>query len=330
MKIRMSYVDYINRVHGCLLGKCIAGAIGASNEGVAPQVNAQYMEAVTQNMPPNDDLDQQVLWLDVLERVGVHFTAADIAEAFAAHCPHAQDLYAPVSDTFDDDWDRDLRVKAIRSEIWACVAPGDPELASELAARAGIPDATNDPVHAEQFFAAAEALAFVEPDLDICFDRALALMPLSAGICCVIEDVRAWCAKASGWRSVRDRIVREYGPPDCANIFWNVGVTLLALHYGNSEFFDTTMVAMKCGFDTDCVCATAGAILGIHHAATGLMSRYDVVDQSYKLGVDVKRRSDRLSDLAEDIARMGRIFGESNRAVEIAGGPHLTPSVQPR
>lgn len=90
---------------------------------------------------------------------------------------------------------------------------------------------------------------------------------------------------------------------------------------GASDFMNTMMIARHCGGDGARIYSTAGAILGIHHAATGLMNRYDIMDRAFKLGVNTKRRSDRICDLAEDVARIGIAISPHNDAVVIKGGP---------
>ncbi len=335
MRVSIAYEDYLDRVFGCWLGKCIGGTIGAPYEGMKQLLELEYDPALLASMLPNDDLDLQVLWLHVLEQKGVHFTSDDLAEAFNDLCPYAPGEYA----VFKKNWQRGIRPPysgafnnpyyiegmgcPIRSEIWACIAPGDPDLAAACAAKDGVMDHAGNSVYAEQFLAAVEALAFVEPDLDVCYDKALSYVPDDARIGRLIQDTRRWCAEASDWHTVREKVLRGYGHPDCTNLFQNIGFTLLALHYGGGDLIDTTMIALNCGFDTDCTCATAGSVLGILQGAKALQTRHGIVDQGYRLDVKITRRSDRLLDLAEDVCRMGVVFAGLNRGAEIAGAPDV-------
>ncbi len=303
VKRRIVYTEYINRVHGCWLGKCIAGAIGASYCGQEPPQEVLFVPAMLENLFPNSDLDLQVLWLEVLEQKGIHFTREDLTAMLEKKCP-----YTPSS-------------SAMRSEIWACVAPGNPVLAAELAGRGSLAGPVEEFMCAEQFLAAMEAMAFIEPDLEVCLDTALDVVPKDSPLHKMVWDVRAWCTETPDWRKTREYFLRNYESPKCPAFLENIGLTLLALHYGESDFMNTMMIALDCGGDGECVCATAGAILGVHHAATGLMNRYNVVDQAFTLGVYTKRRSNRICDLAEDMARAGIAFGPLNEAVKIQGGP---------
>src|SRR5215212_6227416 len=60
---------------------------------------------------------------------------------------------------------------------WAMVAPGDPELAAELARRAGSVSHDGEAIYGAQVVAAMEAQAFVESDLDRLIDVAVSLIP---------------------------------------------------------------------------------------------------------------------------------------------------------
>ena len=44
------------------------------------------------------------------------------------------------------------------------------------------------------------------------------------------------------------------------------------------------------GFDADCSCATAGAVLGILCGARGLAEQYGFTDPSYKLSIPLERK----------------------------------------
>jgi hypothetical protein len=84
------------------------------------------------------------------------------------------------------------------------------------------------------------------------------------------------------------------------------------------DIIDSTMMGLNCGYDTDCTCATAGAIAGIIAGAKAIQEKYGFTDMGYVLGVDIKRESDRLSDLAKDVCAVGlTIADELNRDIEI-------------
>ena len=319
----IDYRQYLDKVFGCWMGKCVAGTIGAPYEGAKELFDFEYNPSIIENMLPNDDLDLQVLWLSVLETQGIHFTSDDLAEAFLTRCRYAPGEYAifkknysrgvhpPVSGAFNNRYYIQGMGCPIRSEIWGCIAVGNPRLAADLAAKDGVLDHAGNSVYAEQFLSALEAAAFFEKDLDKLVDIGLSVIPPDSRTARLIIDTRKWCKASDDWRYVRSRVIRHYGHPDCTNMFQNIGIMLLSLYFGEGDFLKTVMTALNCGFDTDCTCATAGAILGIIEGAEAMMSKYGFVDQGFVLGVDAPRRSDRVLHLAEDTCRMGIYFANA-------------------
>ena len=68
-KMQLSYDDYLNAVLGGWPGKSMGGAISARFEGHKAWIEIAPDAMFPDTMPPNDDLDLQVLWL------GVYFDA---------------------------------------------------------------------------------------------------------------------------------------------------------------------------------------------------------------------------------------------------------------
>ena len=336
----MTYAEYRDRVFGCWLGKCVAGTIGAPYEGMKQLLDFAYDPCLIEEMLPNDDLDLQILWLEVLEKKGTSFTSEDLAEIFYAKCPYApgeygifrknyqRGLHPPYTGLFNNTYYADGMGCIIRSEIWACIAPGDPILAAQCAAKDAVLDHPRGGASytSELFMAALEALAFVESDIKACITRARDLVEdtfsdADGVLLYVIEKVCEWCQAESDWRRARERILAECGHPDCTNVYQNLGFTLLALLHGEGDLIKTTMIALNCGFDTDCTCATAGAILGIQQGAKVLKERHGFTDQGFKLSVNTTRRSDRVEDLAEDTCQVGLLFAGKNDHLRITAAP---------
>ena len=70
------------------------------------------------------------------------------------------------------------------------------------------------------------------------------------------------------------KLLFKYGHPDCTNLFENIGITLIALLLGEGDMIKTGMMALNCGFDTDCTCATAGAVLGFIAGADAIIEKH--------------------------------------------------------
>src|SRR5215207_7138093 len=94
---------------------------------------------------------------------------------------------------------------------WAMVAPGDPELAADLAQRAASVSHDGEAIYGAQTVAAMEAQAFVEPDIGKLIDTGLGVIPRDSIIARLIHDVREWHAAEADWRKTREKIAANYG-----------------------------------------------------------------------------------------------------------------------
>ena len=334
MKRTISYETYMDKVWGCFIGKTVLGTLGAPYEGVKMPMELPFRQEMIHTMLPNDDLDLQVLWLDVAEKYGSSFTAAMLQRAFVENCDYSpgeyaimrknyhKGIYPPYSGRFCNDFYIQGMGCPIRSEIWACLAPGDPAAAADYASRDGILDHEGESVYAERFFAAMEAEAFFESDLRKLIEKGLTCIPAQCKFRTLVNDVLAFCDRHGDMKKVLAEILFAYGHPDCTNMFQNMGITLASLLLGDLDMIKTGMAALNCGFDTDCTCASAGALLGIIHGAKALNTQYELHDIKYVLGVRSNRRSDSVFDLSEDIALLGVRFAEENpAAAEITDAP---------
>ncbi len=333
----ITYDLYLDKIYGCFLGKTVIGTLGAPYEGIKMPLELPFKPEMINTMLPNDDLDLQVLWLDVAERYGKDFTSDQLLERFCNYCEYspgeyavmrknfARGIHAPASGSFSNDFYISGMGCPIRSEVWACLAPLDPRRAADYAWRDGVLDHHGDSVYAEQFFAALEALCFgvdeTSCDLYALIDEAMAV---TAPVTCVngeyvrrpegnrffelVIDTVAWCRETMDVKRILRKILHKYGHPDCTNLYQNIGITLAALLCGDLDEIKTGMDALNCGFDTDCTCATAGAIIGLIRGAKSLEAEYDWGDIKYVLGVRSDRRSDRVFDFAEDVALLGKCW----------------------
>lgn len=287
MKKKLSYKDYFNKVYGALIGKTVIGTLGAPFEGIKMPLELEFSPEMINTMLPNDDLDLQVLWLDEVERHGLDFTPYDLQKRFAEACPYdpgeyaimrknfERGVYPPTSGKFSNDFYLEGMGCPIRSEIWACLSPCDTRRAVALSERDGVLDHMGESVYAEKFFVALEAEAFFESDLRTLISRALEYVPENCRIRELVCDVVTLCDTYPDEKVVLRKLLFKYGHPDCTNLFQNVGITLLALLLGGGDMIKTGMIALNCGFDTDCTCATAGAVLGLVSGADAIIKKHD-------------------------------------------------------
>ncbi|MBO4490185.1 MAG: ADP-ribosylglycohydrolase family protein [Lentisphaeria bacterium] len=265
-------------VRGCWLGKNIGGTLGAPFEGQRTLQNVSFyvQKDLNGNPEPNDDLDLQLAWLALLEYYGVyHLTHRRLGEYWISavigpwneyavcrwNCQNG--FYPPLSGSVDNDVWKWSNGAWIRSEIWACLFPGDPDTAIEFAWLDASCDHVGEGVYAEMFTAALESAAFVEKDVPTLIDIALSKIPADSRVARSVRLVCDCFTRGIGWKEAREEIVK-----DSADLGWfqapgNVAFTVLGLLYGGGDFGKSICLAVNCGDDTDCTAATAGSVLGI-------------------------------------------------------------------
>lgn len=271
----MNAQEFRHKVMGCWLGKAVGGTLGQPYEGTAGPLNLSFYDPVPTDMIPNDDLDLQVLWAYILDKMERPVVDRDVfAQAWLDHVAFPWDEYGlairnlrngikpPYSGSYDN-WFVDGLGAAIRSELWACLAPGNPELAAKYAYEDACVDHAGDGIYAEVFLAAMESAAFVERDMDKLLDAGLKAIPADSRLAAAIVDARNWCGETSDWKQVWTKIMDKYGCDNFTDVVMNVPFMVLALVLGKGDFSRSICLAVNCAMDADCTGATVGAILGI-------------------------------------------------------------------
>ena len=269
----LSSAVYRTKVHGCWLGKTVGGTLGQPHEGKAGPLELTFYDPVPDGAIANDDLDLQLVWLARLRQVGPGITERDLGEAWRECVTFPWDEYGvckanlfeglqpPISGQHNN-WFTDSMGAPIRSEIWACLAPGCPDLAATLAYQDGCVDHGGEGLFGEIFFAALESAAFVLSDPDELLDLALGFIPADSRTARAVEVCRSSHAAGDDWLACREAILQAAGHANFTDAPQNIAFTVLGWLYGEDPG-DAMCKAVNCGQDTDCTGATLGAILGI-------------------------------------------------------------------
>jgi len=198
--MKLSQDTLRKKMLGCFLGKSAGGTLGQPYEGWEGPLGLTYYDPVPTDMIPNDDLDLQVLWADCLARQAEPVVDRDLfgrAWVEHVHFPWSEygiairNLKLGIPATWSgryDNWFKDGLGAAIRSEIWACLAPGNPELAAKFMREDAMVDHVGEGVNAAVFLAVLESAAFVESDMEKLLDTALAAIPAECGIARAVRD----------------------------------------------------------------------------------------------------------------------------------------------
>ncbi len=304
--MNLLFDEYKNKVRGCWMGKNIGGVLGAPLEakrGVF-DYNTYLQEDLINHPQPNDDLDLQLVWLAAVEKYGrqvnasilgeywLHYILPNWAEYGSGKNNLRMGLLPPLSG-YDNNIYRDSCGCFIRSEIWACLAPGHPDLAVHYAYEDAIVDHSTEGMYGEIFCAAVQSAAFAEQDRFKLIDIGLSYIPAESDLAKAIRLAIQCYQSGVDWKEARIKILSAVpgtfgvqnmkvkdAPTDLPygqsgyDAPGNVGIMVMAWLYGENDFGKSLNIANNCGEDTDCTCATLGAVLGI-------MNGYDSIPQEW-------------------------------------------------
>ena len=146
------------------------------------------------------------------------------------------------------------------------VSPGDPELAVELAKKAGSVSHDGESIYGAQVVAAIEAYSFIETDIKKIIEESKKFIPKESEIFKLISDIQNWSSGNIDWEQARIKIDEKYGYskfPMNPHIVPNHALIILSLLFGDDNFQKSLMIANTAGWDTDCNSGNVGCILGI-------------------------------------------------------------------
>lgn len=300
-----SLPDYRRRVLGCFLGKNAGGTLGMRDEWHR-RINHvdDYTHLVNGEPLPNDDMDIQLVWLIALEEKGIYLDAKILGDYFMYYVtPHWAEygnckvnmrlgLQPPFSGTVNNPY-TDSCGAYIRSEIWACLAPGCPSVAAAYAYQDALIDhGEGEGLYAEVFCAAMESAAFIIEDIDTLLAIGLSYIPKDCAVAKAVRLTIDCHNRKISWQETRDELLSQFlggfifsiSDEDNAKGFtngkvgWeapsNIGLIVLSLLYGEKDFGKTICLAVNCGEDTDCTAATAGSLLGILLGMDGIDEKW--------------------------------------------------------
>ena len=277
-KIKLNSESYRDRVYACWLGKNIGGTMGTPYEGKRRTWDIRGFASAPGHPLPNDDLDLQLIWLHAVEQMGpLAIRAITLGEFWMSLLPANWNEYGlgknnmrrglvpPVSGDYENSW-KNSNGAWIRTEVWACLAPGCPALAAKYAMEdAKVDHGAGEGTVAAAFVAAMQSAAFVVSDLRSCIELGLAAIPESSRMADSIRFVLSCYDGGMSYMETRNAVFERNS--DIGDGWFeapsNVAYATIGLLWGNGDFKKSMIFAINCGDDTDCTGATVGATLGI-------------------------------------------------------------------
>ncbi len=291
----MKQDEFYSRVIGCFMGKNIGGTLGMPMEWERCKNEISYYTHDLTGKPlPNDDLDIQILWLIALEDQGVHIDAKKLGEYFNEFMVFTHGEYGiaktnlrtglqpPVTGSFHNEF-KDSCGAYIRSEIWACLFPGQPELAARYAFQDAIVDhGDGEGVYAEVMIAAMQSAAFYITEIRSLIEIGLSYIPEDCTVSIAVKKAIETYDTGMNEDETREYIMSNF----IGHLEWhyiskedeekgyqngkmgwdvpsNLMIIIYGLLFGEGDFEKSMLTAIHYGEDTDCTAGTIAALFGI-------------------------------------------------------------------
>lgn len=282
--VKYNLEEIKDKIHACWIGKNIGGTLGGPFEHKHDFLDVKGFTTKQGEPMPNDDLDLQLVWLYALESQGPYnFGARTLAEYWTlAIDPNWNEYGTAKANLFDgimpplcgelnnDSW-KNSNGAWIRSELWACLTPGYPNIARAFAyADACVDHGVNEGTFAELFTVTLQSLAFFEKDVKILINKALDAIPQESKIAKAVKIVINEYNNSTPYRQVRDILVKEFEDMGWFQAPLNIGFVVIGLLYGEGDFKKSLIYTVNCADDADCTAGTVGATLGIMYGTKAI------------------------------------------------------------
>lgn len=275
--MKINKKKYLDKVSACWKGKNIGGTMGAPYEASVEMQDISGFLSPKGEPIANDDLDLQLIWLCAVEERGIqNITPELLGEYWISYIPPHWNEYGigkanmklgirpPYSGEYHNELWKNSNGAWIRTEIWACLFPGYPDLAVRYAyCDACVDHGLGEGTYAAMFIAAMESSAFLEKDVCVLIEKGLSYIPESCRVARSVCLAKKLYDEKVEFRKAREAIVK-----DSEDLGWfqapaNVAFVILGLLYGEGNYKKSMIYAIDCGDDTDCTGATIGSIMGI-------------------------------------------------------------------
>lgn len=318
----LNYQTYLEKIYAGWAGKSLGGILGAPIEGHKAFGTFKGIDSFPPKLYPNDDLDIQVIWLELIEKQGTNLSYIDLASFWKKHCwynfaeygvflnNYDKGIMPPISGSFNNGYYHESMGCPIRAEIWGMICPAMPEEAVRYATLDGSLDHSGLSVIAEQYWAACVSLAFTETTLERLLEDGFSFIDDNTELFSVYKVVCSLVNRYSEGElslyQVWMNLVRFYGNQDGSKMIINFAITLASLLIGRDDFVLTINTAINMGWDADCTAATAGALLGVLYGKSILPAEWTRrMGDKLTCDVDVRHKNASLEEFARNTSLVG-------------------------
>ncbi len=279
----------------------------------------EYTRSRMTHVPVDDDITYTILGLLIAEDHGLDFTTADVGTAWVKYLPYActaeevalnnlqKGIDACQAADIDNPYCQWIGAD-IRSDPWAYLAPGYPELAAEYAYRDAYLSHRRNGIYGEMFFAAAQSAAFCTDNGIDAIKIGLTEIPAD---CALAKDVR-WALEigptVKDYKEARRIVDERFEGMNGVHTNLNACLTIFGLYIGGNDMTRVISEIVAMGQDNDCTAATAGSIVGAVIGKAGIPEhwyrpfcnkvRTYMIDREYFAIDDLM---DRFADLAKKV-----------------------------
>lgn len=340
----MEFGVYKDKVKACFIGKNIGGTLGAPLECKRGVWDLDYYINEIDRVLPNDDLDLQLVWLNACEAHGRKVCAEILADYWIAYvngdwseygaCKNnlRAGLFPPFSGKYNNH-NKDSCGAFIRSEVWACLMPGNPSAAVRYALEDAICDHSGEGVYAEIFCTAVESAAFIESKTEELIKIGLSYIPENCAVARAINLVCDCFSKNMTWKETRKLLLtnmpcsfgmydgyenREDEELPIGELGFdapaNIGIIIIGWLWGNGDFGRSICISAGCGEDADCTAATLGSVLGIIGGCDNIPRKWiepigdEIETISINLTNDIIKIPKTVNELVERICSLKCVF----------------------
>jgi len=353
--MKINQQEYRDKLMGCWMGKKIGAVLGQPFEWKRKINDVTFY---TQDDIPETslELDLQLLWLRALEDNGVHTGTPILSEyylsyvsAYASSKINLQAGLMPPISSMTSPY-RHSTGAIGRSEIWAAISPGCPEIAAVKAYHDAIIDhGAGEGLYAAIFIAVVQSSAFIEDDpLDL-IKIGLSYIPPKCGVAQAINCAIDSFHENKTWLEARDKVLHDHrghhATWEGAGVSqrdWdynlangqhgydapsNIGMIIIGWLYGEGDFGRSICTVVNCGEDTSSNAAALGALLGILNGFDQIPDKW-TKPISHNLStkiiniIDVKHIPQTIEELTTRVERLAKIVTLTYRPdIEISRKP---------